>query len=73
MAKKIEKNVEFSKDEIYDVWDLKNGEVILGSYFVPKSITGQDYENALSTAKNKLVEMGFTTLEINAIIGRQLF
>jgi hypothetical protein len=73
MAKKLEKNIEFSKTQPYDVWDVTNGSESLGSYFVPKNTTGEDYENALISARNKLIALGFTTLEAKAIIGKQLF
>jgi hypothetical protein len=73
MAKKLEKNVELSKQEKYDVWELKNEDILLGSYFVPKTVTGENYEAALASAKDKLMALGFTTLEVKAILGRQLF
>jgi hypothetical protein len=73
MAKKLEKNDEFSNQEMYDVWDLRNSNTHLGAYFVPKDVTGQDYEAALISARNKLIALGLTTLEAKAIIGRQLF
>ena len=73
MAKQLEKNDEFSNQKMYDVWDLKNSNTPLGSYFVPKDVTGQDYEAALISARNKLIALGLTTLEAKAIIGRQLF
>jgi hypothetical protein len=73
MAKQLEKNDEFSNQEIYDVWDLRNGNTPLGSYFVPKDVTGQEYEAALISARNKLIALGLTTLEAKAIVGRQLF
>ena len=74
MVRKLEKNVELDKEtEMYDVWELSTSANSQGSYFVPKGVSGEDYENALSSAKSKLIDMGFTTLEIKAIIGRQLF
>ena len=73
MAKELEKNNEFSNQEIYDVWDLRNGDTPLGSYFVPKNVTGEEYEAAIVSARNKLIALGLTTLEAKAIIGRQLF
>jgi len=73
MAKELEKNDQFSNQEMYDVWDLRNGDTPLGSYFFPKDVTGQEYEAALIGARNKLIALGLTTLEAKAIIGRQLF
>ena len=73
MARKLEKNSELSKLEYYDVWDLTNSGDPIGSYFVPVGVTGEEYENALNSAKNKLIALGFTTLETRAILGRQLF
>jgi hypothetical protein len=73
MAKELEKNSEFGAMEHYDVWDLRNSGTPIGSYFVPKGVTGEDYEAALISARNKLIALGLTTLEAKAIIGRQLF
>jgi hypothetical protein len=74
MAKKLEKSVELDKQtEMYDVWEMLNGSNSLGSYFVPKSVSGEEYEAALASAKQKLMSLGFTTLEVKAILGRQLF
>jgi hypothetical protein len=73
MSKELNRNAELSRESIYDVWDLKNAGVPTGSYFVPKTVTGEDYEAALISARNKLIALGFTTLEAKAIIGRQLF
>ena len=73
MARELERNVDLSKESLYDVWDLKNSGTPLGSYFVPKGVTGEEYEELLVSIKNKLMAMGFTTLETKAIIGRQLF
>jgi len=73
MAKQLVKNDELSMMETYDVWDLRNSGTPLGSYFVPKGVTGEEYEELLVSIKNKLMAMGFTTLETKAIIGRQLF
>lgn len=74
MTRKLEKNVDLDKEtNMYDVWELSTSGKSAGSYFVPKGATGEDYENALSSAKAKLIALGFTTLEIKAIIGRQLF
>ena len=58
---------------MYDVWELSNSSNLLGSYFVPKGTTGEEYEQALASAKEKLMTLGFSTLEIKAILGRQLF
>ena len=74
MSKSIKKNLEVNKEsEFYDVWELFNGENSLGSYFVPKNVTGEEYEAAIVSARNKLIALGLTTLEAKAIIGRQLF
>ncbi len=74
MSKSLKKNLEVNKEsEFYDVWELFNGENSLGSYFVPAGITGEQYEDALTSAKDKLFALGFTTLEVKAILGRQLF
>jgi len=73
MTRKLEKNSELSALELYDVWDLTNSGEPLGSYFVPTGVTGEDYEAALISARNKLINLGFTTLEAKAIVGRQLF
>lgn len=73
MAKKLEKNTELSSLETYDVWDLTNSGQPLGSYFVPKGVTGEEYEALLATVKDKLINLGFTTLEAKTILGRQLF
>jgi hypothetical protein len=74
MVKKLEKNIEVDKEtKMYDVWELSNSEDVLGAYFVPKGVTGEEYEAALASAKNKLMALGFTTLEVKAILGRQLF
>jgi hypothetical protein len=74
MTKKLEKNIDLDKQtEVYDVWELSNSSNLLGSYFVPKGTTGEDYENAIISAKNKLIALGFNTLEVKALIGRQLF
>lgn len=73
MTRKLEKNIELSASELYDVWDLTNSGQPLGSYFVPKGVTGEEYEAAVVSARNKLINLGFTTLEAKAIVGRQLF
>lgn len=73
MARKLEKNSELSKLEYYDVWDLTNSGDPIGSYFVPVGVTGEEYENAINSAKNKLIALGLSTLEVKAIFGRQLF
>lgn len=73
MSKELNRNAELSRESIYDVWDLKNAAVPAGSYFVPKTVTGEEYEAALASAKDKLMALGLTTLEAKAIIGRQLF
>ena len=74
MVRKLEKDSELNKQtDMYDVWELSNSGESLGSYFIPKGVTGEDYENALASARSKLVALGFSTLEIKAIIGRQLF
>jgi hypothetical protein len=74
MAKELELSTELNKETgMYDVWELSNSGNILGAYFVPKGVTGEEYEAALASAKNKLIAMGFTTLEVKAILGRQLF
>lgn len=74
MAKKLEKDNDLNKQtDMYDVWELSNAGESLGSYFVPKGVTGEQYENAIISAKNKLIALGFSTLEVKALIGRQLF
>jgi hypothetical protein len=74
MVKKLEKNVEANSEiKSYDVWELSNSGNVLGSYFVPKTVTGEEYEAALASAKSKLMALGLTTLEVKAVLGRQLF
>ena len=74
MVKKLEKDNDLNNNtDAYDVWELSSSGKVLGSYFVPKGTTGEDYENSIASAKKKLMDLGFTTLETRAIIGRQLF
>jgi hypothetical protein len=57
----------------YDLWEVSKNGKMLGWYFVPEGITGEQYDNALNSATTKLLALGFTELEIQALIGRQLF
>jgi hypothetical protein len=57
----------------YDVWEVSKNGKMLGWYFVPEGITGEQYDNALNSATTKLLALGFTELEIQALLGRQLF
>jgi hypothetical protein len=60
-------------DEFYDSWLVFEDGVRTGAYFVPEGVTGQEYDDALTSATNKLTALGFTQLEITALLGRQLF
>jgi hypothetical protein len=73
MIKKITKNIELSKSLVYDAWNLIYDDQLIGSYFAPKDVSGQEYEDAMQSAKDKLIALGLTELEVDAIIGRQLF
>ena len=73
MIKKLTKNIELSNSPIYDVWDFTYDNQPVGSYFAPKDVSGEEFEDAMQSAKNKLVALGLTELEVDAIIGRQLF
>jgi len=74
MVRKLEKDNDLNKDTaMYDVWELSNSGDSLGSYFIPKGATGEEYEAAIISARNKLIALGFSTLEVKAIVGRQLF
>jgi hypothetical protein len=57
----------------YDIWEVTENEKMLGWYFVPEGATAQQYDNALDSATTKLFALGFTELEIQALMGRQLF
>jgi hypothetical protein len=57
----------------YDIWELSLDKKSAGWYFVPKGVSGLDYDNALNSAQNKLSALGLTDLEIKAVIGKQLF
>jgi hypothetical protein len=57
----------------YDVWEVFKDNNFLGWYFVPEGVSGKDYDDALISAKSKLMALGLTELEVNAIIGRQFF
>jgi hypothetical protein len=73
MIKKLTKNTQLSSGPVYDVWDLTHDDQAIGSYFAPKDVSGQEYEDAMQSAKDKLIALGLTELEVDAIIGRQLF
>lgn len=73
MIKKLTKNTQLSSGPVYDVWDLTYDDQATGSYFAPKDVSGQEYEDAMQSAKDKLIALGLTELEVDAIIGRQLF
>jgi hypothetical protein len=62
-------------DVHYDAWVVFENGVKQGAYFIPesKSLTGQQYDDALNSAKIKFIALGFTEIEITAIMGRQLF
>jgi hypothetical protein len=74
--KKIE-GMEKQESNGYDVWELSDNfgtsPGVLGWYFVPVGIEGSVYHDALRTAQQKLIGLGFTELEAKAIIGKQLF
>jgi hypothetical protein len=57
----------------YDLWEVVQDGTMLGWYFVPEGVTGQQYEGALDSAMSKLVALGLTQLEVQALLGRQLF
>jgi hypothetical protein len=61
------------RDPQYDVWQVSNGDKILGLYFTPPGVSGESYHNALYSARKKLINLGLTELEAKAIIGKQLF
>jgi hypothetical protein len=75
MARNFEKiNIdEFSEVKQYDAWQLTIDKEMAGWYFVPKGVSGIDYDNALKSAEQKLINLGLTELEAKAIIGKQLF
>jgi hypothetical protein len=56
-----------------DIWEVSENEKMLGWYFVPKGVTGAEYDNARNSAIIKLQALNFTELEIQALLGRQLF
>jgi hypothetical protein len=62
-----------AEDRYYDNWLVFENGIEQGGYFVPRGITGQQYDDALTSAKNKLTALGFTEIEITALLGRQLF
>ena len=57
----------------YDLWEVTENGKMLGWYFVPEGVTGTQYNNALDSAMAKLVALGLTELEVQALLGRQLF
>lgn len=57
----------------YDVWEVFNDNNLIGWYFVPEGVSAKQYEDALLSAKNKLIALGLSELEISSIIGRQFF
>jgi hypothetical protein len=57
----------------YDLWEVTEDGTMLGWYFTPAGVTGQQYEDALDSAMSKLVALGLTELEVQALLGRQLF
>jgi hypothetical protein len=57
----------------YDLWEVTEDGKMLGWYFVPEGVTGQEYDNALDSAMTKLKALGLTELEVQALLGRQLF
>jgi hypothetical protein len=62
-----------TNDIFYDAYLVFEDGVRTGAYFVPEGVTGQEYDDALTSATNKLTALGFTQLEITALLGRQLF
>jgi hypothetical protein len=62
-----------TNDLYYDAYLVFEDGVRTGAYLVPEGITGQEYDDALDSATTKLFALGFTELEIQALIGRQLF
>jgi hypothetical protein len=57
----------------YDLWEVIEDGKMLGWYFVPEGTTGQQYEDALGSAMTKLKALGLTELEVQSLLGRQLF
>ena len=74
MAKTFERLPEH-QDEAhgYDVWSVYEDKKLLGWYFVPENVSGEDYELSLESGKQKLINLGFTEIEAKALMGRQLF
>jgi hypothetical protein len=62
-----------AEDRYYDNWLVFENGVEQGGYFVPQGVTGQQYDDALNSVKIKLATLGFTYIEITALLGRQLF
>jgi hypothetical protein len=62
-----------TNDLYYDAYLVFEDGVRTGAYLVPEGITGEQYDNALNSATTKLLALGFTELEIQALLGRQLF
>jgi hypothetical protein len=62
-------------DTHYDAWIVFENGVKQGAYFISKNknLTGQQYEDAINSATIKLKALGFTDIEITALMGRQLF
>ena len=72
MAKTFEKIV-LDNETYYDVYKIYEDGILIGGYFTPEGVTAKQYDDALNSAKIKLISLGFTEIEIVAILGRQIF
>ena len=72
MAKTFEK-IELDNETYYDVYKIYEDGILIGGYFTPKGVTAEQYDNGLTSAKTKLSALGFTEIEITALLGRQIF
>jgi hypothetical protein len=57
----------------YDLWEVTENGTMLGWYFTPAGVTGTQYNSALDSAMTKLKALGLSELEVQALLGRQLF
>lgn len=79
MVLKFKKIEDVSRQEShgYDLWEVSNNSTpegtVTSTYYVPVGTDGEVYHQALRTAQQKLVNLGFTETEAKAILGRQLF
>jgi hypothetical protein len=72
MAKTFEK-IELENETYYDVYKIYEDGVLIGGYFTPEGVTAEQYDAGLTSAKAKLSALGFTEIEVTAILGRQIF